>query len=201
MSMKLPVTQEVLEVQEEVGRAVAMANGLSISDNDTFQQAGTLLKEVVSAKKAVKNAKDKFTLPAKQIIEQAKELFDAFEKDVAQGERILKTSMVDFAKLIEADREKLAGRLEARVERGTMRLDTAIRKVGDLANIDYQSAGVTKTTSKKVRIVNPELVPKEFWGIDEVLVRKVSLGNKAQGIEPEVIPGVEVYEDTSLSMR
>lgn len=199
--MKLPVTKDIELAQLEVQNVVIEAQKVEVIDNDSFVNAGDILKKVVTVKKNFKAKKDLFTKPAKDIIAQAKELFDPIIKEAEAVEKILKGTMLEWQNRIEAERAEKEARLEARVEKGTMRLDTAIRKAGELETADTAAAGVSKSVVRKVRLVNRELVPDHYWFLDMAAVRRDALGNKAQGIEPIEIPGIEVYEENALGMR
>ncbi len=199
--MKLPVSQEVKAVQTKAEAVVAQAKKVTVDSPESFTAAGEVLKQVVTAKKTIKAEKEKFTKPARDIIAQAKEMFGDLEKAAVEAEKIIKGAMLAYQTAVDEENRVKAERLERRVEKGTMKLDTAIRKAGEMPTTNTAEAGVTKTVTKKVRITNPELVPSQYWFLDESLVRRDALGNKAQGIEPIEIPGVEVYEESSLSMR
>ena len=54
-----------------------------------------------------------------------------------------------------------------------------------------KSADFHTRTTKKVRIINSDLIPREYMVPDEVKIRRVVLA----GLE---IPGVEVYEEKTI---
>lgn len=199
--MKLPVTQEVQETRNLASRVISKASSVVVNDSDGYQKAGEVLKEIVALKKQVKLRKEKFTKPARDIIAQAKELFGQLEATAGEAEKMVKQAMLDWQQRLEAENAKLTQRLEGRVERGTMKLETAVKKASELPTVDTSLAGVTKTTIRKIKIVNPDLVPKQYWVIDETAVRRDALGNRAQGIAPIDIPGVEIIEESTLAMR
>lgn len=199
--MKLPVKAEDTQVTEALKNAVDNAKALKVVDNDSFKQAGEILKSVNDARKAAESRKKLFTKPADEIKAQAKELFDPFINEAKEVVTIIKEAMLEWQRKVDAEAAAKQAKLEARVEKGTMRLDTAVRKAGEIETADTAAAGVTKSMVRKVKIVDPKLVPERYWFIDEVAIRRDALGNKAAGIEPIDIPGVEVYEESSLGLR
>lgn len=78
-----------------------------------------------------------------------------------------------------------------------MKEETGIKKIEELGNeIKTIQTENTQLQRRKVRvayIVNAELVPDEYWIIDEVRVKRDALAGK-------LIPGVEIREETQIAI-
>lgn len=199
--MQLPVTKEIEDTRQEVNSLVSHARKLEVRDGETYIEAGHILHNVVRMKNRIKTVRDAFTKPARDIISQAKELFDPMVVDAETMERNIKQSMLEWQTKLETENQRITDRLERRVLRGSLKLETAVKKASLLMQPDMAEAGVIQSSVKKVRITNPALIPQQYWVIDEAAIRRDALGNKARGIEPIAVPGTEVYEEQVLAVR
>lgn len=77
-----------------------------------------------------------------------------------------------------------------RAEKGTMRADTAIEKLGSIGT----GTKMKTRTLTKVRVVDETLVPREYLVVDMLKVTEAVL---RQNIE---IPGVEKYQEKIVSV-
>lgn len=140
---------------------------------------------------------------AETIIKNAIRLFDA-EQDRIRREQ---QRIADEAARVAAETEALerAAALEAEgkaygddamVAEAHAIIETPVTAVAaPVVKMTPKVAGITMRKTWTFRIVNPNLVPRQYLVIDESKVRGVvrSLGQAAN------IPGVEVYEETSVA--
>ena len=209
--MNLPVPAEIAQVKANATVVIENAQSIIIDDSTSFQKAGDILRTLSSGRKTLKSEKEKFTKPARDIIAQAKDLFGDLEKELQNQEGHLKVRMATYERKVDDDRRAAAAKLEARVEKGTMRLDTAVKKAAELETVDTASAGVTKSVKKRVDIKMAELEPSYIIELVTsrenlryalaVEIRKDALGNKTLGVDPRIEKGVSVVEESAFSVR
>lgn len=188
----VPPEKELKEYKSQVDLVQKGANALVISSNEDMEKGTDLLASVKQIKKAVTERKEAITRPLMEALASARDLFKPLETGYADAEKVIKAKMLDYS-LAEAERiEKEKARVEARVEKGTMRVDTAVQKIEDIGDTKSSFSGeqgkITFKTMRKVRITDENLIPREYLVPDMVKITKVSLA----GIN---VPGAEVYEE------
>ncbi len=181
-------------IKRQVTTAVNRANDITIDSQESLASAADILKAVKDAGKVVKGEKEKITKPLNDALKNARDLFRPIEDDLKTGERIIKDKMVDYEAEIEAKRAAEAAKLEARVEKGTMRTDTAMRKMDDLETVDSTVKGAKGSVNfrevRKVKIVDPTKIPLKYLANEKVIdaIRAavstdVLNGTKVEGVE------------------
>ncbi len=160
-------------IKRQVTTAVNRANDITIDSQESLASAADILKAVKDAGKVVKGEKEKITKPLNDALKNARDLFRPIEDDLKTGERIIKDKMVDYEAEIEAKRAAEAAKLEARVEKGTMRTDTAMRKMDDLETVDSTVKGAKGSVNfrevRKVKIVDPTKIPLKYLANEKVI--------------------------------
>lgn len=178
---------------------------LVITNDDEYAAAGKLMNDIKEFGKTVTARKEKFTKPAYAVYKSLMDEFRPTEKAVDSVLAILKPKIVTYKREQDAAVAKEAARLQARLDKGTMRPDTVERKMDEIETVDNKVAGIKERTIKKVKIADAKAFP---WGeyvkrpsvLEAIMteVRKDALGNAAAGIAPKDIVGVVVYEETVI---
>lgn len=190
---QLPVIQqEASEIEQQI-------LSLEVTDEASLAKASDTVKIVKDLYKRLETDKKRFTAPANEIISAAKAKYDPILKALKGYEDTLKGKAATF--LTEKKRladEKIA-KLGARVEKGTMRLDTANAKMDEIdtsKDVRTESSGMRMQTRKDVEVSYIDSIPAQDVKIlaaegylvwDMVKVRKDALA----GIE---ITGVKIIE-------
>jgi hypothetical protein len=189
-------TKEVALVKGQATKALAAANDLVIANDQDLPVATELLAKIKQVGKLIKERKEEITKPLNAALVSARELFKPIETSHAEAEAIIKRKVLSYQDKVETERAAAAAKIAARVEKGTMRTDTAMRKMDDLQEVQTKTSTASGTVStrtiKKVRIINPELLPRDYLLPDNVKINRAALF----GV---VIPGVEVYEEKTLA--
>jgi hypothetical protein len=172
-----------------------------VTNEDELAGISNQIKQVRDAKKKLQELKEAFVGPAKQIIEEAKGKYDdkiKFCDTVArQLDEVAKTYMIDQENIRKEEEAKIAEKLE----QGKIKTETAVKRMEKLPEAPKTiNTGASKLQLKKrkvAEITEPNLVPKEYWVIDEVRVRKDALDREKNGL-PQ-IPGVIIKEVVDMS--
>ena len=197
--------QTSLEVIKE--KAVGMENMLEkfqVTNDDELAIVADKIKDVKTLCKFIEGKKDEYVAPAKLIIDKAKEDFDPYIKQCKNAEIVLKQRAVKYHDEVEAKRKIEEKKIVDKVDTGYIKPETAMNKLEALPtvqkNVRTDNASVLSFAKRKVATVEkPELIPDEYWVIDEVRVRKEALLRDKEG-QPQ-IPGVKITEETSSSSR
>jgi len=187
---------ELVEVQEKIKGMKEMVESTKVTTDKELAAASDIVKQVKTVEKFVREQKDKYVIPAKQIIKQASDRYDPYIKECQNAEESLKGKVKEY--MDAADKRRKADELKIanRVEKGTMKPETAVKKFEALPEekktVKTEKSGIKRSVRKVAVITHPELVPKEYWVIDEVRVRREALAGKE-------IPGVEIKEESIIS--
>ena len=141
----------------------------------------------------VKTEKEKATIPINAALRKVREWWAPLEKFIADGETVLGTALLSYKRMIEEEARKKEAQIAARVEKGTLKLETAERKLEQVQHVekhaDTQYGRVQFRKFKKVKITNQDLIPDEYWIVDQIKLNEAVL---RQGIQ---VPGTEIIEE------
>jgi len=208
-------------VRQKVSGMEAMLEKFQVTNDEELTAVAEKIKQVKTMGKFVEQEKKKLTDPAKAIIKEAGEKYDPFIKQCKNAEETLKFRAGTYMELKEKERIAAEEKIAARVEKGTMKAETAVRKMEELPEAKREvatpNAGLRMTKRKNAVVVDPEgqrkalelvmrtmggsdaakMVPAEFWLIDEVEVRREALAREKDG-RPQ-LNGVKIIEETVMA--
>jgi hypothetical protein len=189
-------TKELEIVKSNTNKAVAAANELVVESQDDMLHATELLSKINKAGDMIKAQKEAITKPLNASLAAARELFKPLELIQAEAKSIVSRKMIDFQTKFEAERAAQEAKIVARVEKGTLKIETAVRKVEALEKVENKVEAVSgSVTFKEVRVpkvIDENLLPREYLEVNMVKVRKDALA----GVQ---IPGVVVEIEKQLS--
>lgn len=193
---------EIAVVQEKTEGMEKMVESFKITTDEELGLVADEIKKVKTLQKYIEQEKDKLVDPAKAIIAEAKEKYDPFIKKCQNAEIVLKERAKAYMTQKEQKRIEDEKKIAARVEKGTMKPETAVKKLEALPEaqntVSSESGSRLRMSKRKVaEIVEPKLIPAEYWVIDEVRVRREALARDKEGISQ--IPGVVIREVSDLA--
>lgn len=191
-------------VKEEMTAAqkfVKAAEAIQVENEDDYQRATDILLKVKSNLTRAEEERDKILKPAKEIVKvetaRWKPLFGVFDKVRAIVEPKMKGYMIAKETKAKAD---LAA-LQKKIDSGSIKKQETVEKnlqniyAGVPAKTVHTGAGASSMKDiAKMRITNRELIPDEFWVVDEVALRKAIVTERRE------VPGAELWFDKSLSI-
>lgn len=194
--------QDLVVVKEKLKGMQKMLDTTQVTTDLELDGVADKIKGIKTLLKIIEQKKEKFTEPAKAIISEARDTYDPMIKECRNAEVVLKDRASKFMLQREADRKKKEEQLAARVEKGTMKPETAMNKIENLPEAPKTvrtdtGSGLRMAKRKVAKITEPNLIPDEYWIIDEVRVRKEAIEREKNGL-PQ-IPGVVISEEASLS--
>ena len=189
-------------IKSQATKMQNMLDEFQVTDDQSLALVADKIKNVKTLAKAVDEQKKKFTDPANAILKEAREKFDPIIKQCKNAEIVLKQRAGAYMQKKDDERRAEEARIAARVEKGTMKEETAMRKMEAMPEVQTtvrtdQGAGLRMSKRRVAVIESPDQVPDEYWVIDEVRVRRDALERDKNG-EPQ-IPGVMIREEASIS--
>lgn len=178
---------------------ITKASTLIVDSKESMIQAATLTGKLKTLKKSTE-AVEKEILAELAKTDLAKEhaLQREFRLKVEKAikfvsDQVNKYQTAEARKAVEAQ-----AKLADRVDRGTMKLDTAVRKMDEiekpLDKFETADGSVSFKTIPKLDIIDASLIPREYLVVDEVAVF-------AALKEGKIIPGAQIIQVKSLNNR
>ena len=172
-------------------------NSITIQDKDNYVDAITLLNRINEMGNLIKLKKELITKPLNQSLKNARELFKPLEDQFLNAEKIIKKKILDYSQSVNKIAQEKEEKIAERMEKGIIKLETAEKKINEVDRINKTTQGsygkVTIRQTRKVRIVNLALIPREYFIPDMILIRNDALSGKN-------IAGVEVYLEDNVSL-
>lgn len=188
---------QITAIKRQAMQAQEVVNQTTITNDDDLVAVADQINVIKKLKKEIRTEMEKYTKPAQAIINEARAKYLPLEKICDEAESQLKAKVAEYMDAIEAKRLKEEEKIVAKIEAGRMKEETGIRKIEELGNevrtIQTENTQLQRRKVKVAYIVNAEIVPQEYWIIDEVRVKRDALAGK-------LIPGVEVKEETQIAI-
>ena len=180
------------EAKKLVAKMQAAVEVVDVTDEKKVTAAKEGIKKL---KSYVKQQMSKYIDPAKAIIAEAKEQYDPWIEACDAAEALLKRKVIEYVMEQRKKEDEAKQKLAARVEKGTMKAETAVRKMDELPETKANQGGVKVRMIKDYQVTDESKIPAEFWTrtLNTALIRKVALQ------EGTAIPGIEVFEKPSGS--
>lgn len=191
-------SKELAPLKAQVSKYENQANAVVISTQEDYTSAIDLVSKLKETGSKIKNTKESITKPLNEALRNARELFAPIEEQFTKAEAIIKGKLLDYKRKKDAETQVEESKIAARVEKGTLKLETAEKKLDNIERVENTTRGnigeVQVRKIRKVRIVDAAILPRTYLIPNEVAIRKDALS----GV---VIPGVEVYEEEVIAAK
>jgi regulator of replication initiation timing len=176
------MNKEIQIIEKRVAKCEELKFKIVVNSQETYDQAlefgknvNRLIKEVDAQEKDITKPINDSLKKIRDAFRPAKDKLEAIKKEIAGV-------MVEYINAENAKKKLEAERLEARLERGTIREDTVIKKLA----IAEETKTVTKggmTSVLTVKIIDKTKIPMDYLIVDESKIKSAH----RSGIK---IPGV-----------
>lgn len=209
--------QELSVLKGQVSRLVNQVSELAISTPDENIEAMTLKSKLKEISKEITAKKEGITKPLNEALKSARALFAPLEEQYETADKLIGRKLLDYKSKVDAEARveeaKIAAKLEAdrikleaEVEAGKItqekadakmetRLEKAEDKMDNVARVDKHTqtahGRVQFKIVKKVVVTDETKIPKAYWSLDMVAVRRDALA----GILTE---GVKIVEEETV---
>lgn len=191
--MTLPV-KEVEQTSKQMMVLQADANDLTLKSPKDVEIGAALLETIKQAEKTVTTRKEEITRPLMRSLASVRDLFKPIELTLENAKKVVKAKVLAYQTIEEERIEKKKARIEARVDKGTLRVDTAMKKLEEVGTVTKSAGKMQTRILTKVRIIDETLIPREYLipnmtAITEAILR--------QGI---TVPGAESYKEKVIAV-
>lgn len=189
------LTKEITPIKASLSKAVSAAEALIIKSPEDMKAATSLLSNIKLLGKAITQAKEKITKPLNEGLRSARSFFKPVEDDTEKAENIVKRKMLDYQTAELAKAEKKTEVIEKKVEEGKLSFEKAAEKIEAVTpskSVAVETGSVQFRTVKEVVVEDESLIPREYFDLNMVKVRKVALAGIA-------IPGVKIVEKQAVA--
>lgn len=180
-------TKEIAPVKQKVGQALVAVREISIKTAEDFEAGVEIGNKIKLVSKVVTQRKEAITKPLNESLKSIRDLFRPMENDLSTAESELKSKMLAFKEKERKDAEEAQKKIEARVEKGTLKPETAIRKTQEV-----QSSVTGKTVATQSGAKMTEKFVTEYVVVDETAIPREYLVPDMAKIKEAMKSGVPV---------
>lgn len=201
------IEKQITTVKQQTTKMLNAANELTILNDSDLSKATDALAVVKNLGKQIKERKEQITKPLLEALNSARDLFKPLEQSHVEAERIIKVKILNYQDEQDKKRKEEAEKIALRVEKGTLKQETAMKKLENLPEVQTTTVGKIGKTStriiKKVRITPlPELQLNQLQ-LNVLIKNGIIDWNESRvrelALKGQLIPGVQVYEEKTLS--
>lgn len=183
--------QNTVEVYKgKIAEIVEKSETLTIATQEENNAAIERKAKINKLAKEIKAEKEKATKPLNEALRKVREWWAPLEAAVEAEEKKIGKALLAYKDKVAEETKIEEARIAARVEKGTMKVETAERKIGELEEVKKtthtEHGQVQFRKVPMMRIVNESLIPDKYWVIDSVSLRRDVIA----GVE---VPGAEKY--------
>lgn len=185
--MPKPIDEKSLApYKAKVNEIQVAASEYSITRPEDLETGADLLHDIKAVKKALTVEKEKVTRPLMSALGQIRDWFKPLEMTYTEAEKTVKEKMLEFQEAEDARIEKAKASDIARVERGTMKIETALSRSEDRGEAPKSAEGVVgKIQTReipKLEIFDETVLPREFLCPDrEKIFTALKAGTEVAG--------------------
>lgn len=198
--------KELSANKAQLTKASNYATDLQVTSKEDYEMALDQGKKIKTALDTVVSRREEITRPMNDALKSTRALFKPIETGFEEALATIKGKMTRWFTEEKRRVDEETAKIAARVEKGTLKEETALRKIGEVEKVERvvetETAKASMRTVRKVRFASLKLMPPEdinflvqhdyiIW--DSVKARKDALSNL-------VVPGSEIYEDQELAI-
>lgn len=188
------MTNEIT-IQKEVSIYEERATGLTITTPEDMKIAVELLSKTNKILDNLTDEKNKVARPLLDAIAAERKRWKPFETALETAVKTIREKMMAYQKEQDAIIAKKQAQIVARVEKGTMRVETASTKLANMQDenktVSTDAGAVQWRTVHKLVIDDVALIPREYLVVNEVAVKEaLKNGKQVAGahLEEEKVP-------------
>ena len=177
---------EIQKIKEQVNRALAQCEScMVISNKEEYEQAVEFGKKVSKLIKMIDTKEKSITRPINESLKEIRAMFKPYKEQAETLKNQTKQAMMSYIQAEEAKRKEQEAKITARVEKGTMREDTAVAK---LSTMEEEATNTTRnfTSVLRVEVLDIKQIPAEYLTVNETAIKQAF----RDGVE---VPGVTCF--------
>ena len=176
--------QEVAVINKKVNKALATVQEIVINDAKTVAEGIDLREGLQKFGKFLKQKKESVTKPMLLALKNHRAMFRPAEDSCKEATEIISNKLGAYKMKIDAENAEEERKITARVEKGTLKPETAVKKIEKLEVVSPKgkTAKITFKTHRSMEITDASKLPREYLVPNTVLIRKdILAGVKISG--------------------
>ena len=191
-------TKELAPIKARTNKMQAVVNSLIIKNEKDLAEVAKIRAGIKEVKKQIKDKKEEITTPLNTALKNVRALFAPLEASCEEATEVLDQKYIAYNRQIEEARRTEEAKLAARVEKGTLKMETAVKKIEAIAeapkHIATDKGSMTITKRKNFKVVDINKLPIQYHLANESEIRRAMYAGTQ-------LPGVEYWEDEIVSGR
>lgn len=154
--------KEITIVEDQVAKAREAAAAITtITSPSEYEAAAEFGKKVSKLAKMIDTKEKSITKPINDSLKEIKAMFKPYKSQVEDLKNNVKSAMTAYVRAEEVKRQAAEAKIAARVEKGTMREDTAVAKLSTLEESAADTTG-TLTSVLTLEVVDITQIPHDY---------------------------------------
>jgi hypothetical protein len=178
--------------------------GLKIKTSDDMVVATDTLSIIKDVSKGMEKQRKDRVDPLNKEVKAINAEYKPLATDLEKAEKIIKSEMLSYSNEVDRKAAEAAAKLEDRVERGTMRQDTAMRKMDDIETMGSSVAGAKGQVNFKmvrvIKITDATKIPAKYLN-DEKVLDAIKSAVRTDVMNGTIVEGVEVVEEKQIAAK
>lgn len=187
--------KEVKTLEKRVTKATEIASKVVVKDEKTEAQAAEVLSKLNKAKDEITKRKEEITKPLNAALRSARALFKPLEVDLDGAIGVVRMRMAEHHNKREEERRKKLEQIAAREQKGTLKTETALKKVGEIGDekktVNTDEGAVSYATVKDYVVEDEKKLPREYLMPDMKAIKEALKEGKK-------VPGATIVERTEV---
>lgn len=163
---KVDPSKQLAPYRAKVNAVQKAASEYYIANQADLEKGADLLHEVKDIKTKLTERKEEITRPLMDALGSVRNLFKPLETTYLEAERTIKDKMLEWQTAEDERIEKQKASDLARVNRGTMKVETAVSRIGSRGEAPKTAEGVTGKIQtrevQKLEIFDESVLPREY---------------------------------------
>lgn len=184
-------------IKRQAEGADKVAKEIIIKNQNDFEKASELFLKVKQAGKYIASEKEKMTRGLLDTLANIRSFFKPYEIMQSNAEKEVGSKILAYQLEEEKKSQIKIDAVVEKVEKGKMTFEKANEKIETLEvakKVEVNTGAVQFKTIRDYEIIDEKLIPKKYWVLDLVKLRKDAL----DGVE---IPGVKVVEKKIINSK
>jgi len=171
----------------------AMADVAIIEDDESCRDALNLAGDIKTLYKAIEEDRKKAIEPSRKIVNMVNDVAKKYQSTLEMAENLLKVKFAAYQLTQQTKAEEAQKQVKALSE--SLGLDIEIIAPSASKTLSSEKASTSTREKLTFEILDPELVPDEYWVIDEKLIQShIAMGKKD-------ILGVKIMTEKTMIIR
>lgn len=184
-------------IKRQAEGADKVAKEIIIKNQNDFEKASELFLKVKQAGKYIASEKEKMTRGLLDTLANIRSFFKPYEIMQSNAEKEIGSKILAYQLEAEKKSQIKIDAVVEKVEKGQITFEQANEKIETLEvekTVEVNTGAVQFKTIRDYEIIDEKLIPKKYWVLDLVKLRKDAL----DGVE---IPGVKVVEKKIINSK